>query len=54
MINSLNPRGGVDGSDNGLSSVRRQAIIKTNAGIFQIGPWGTIFSENLIIIQQFS
>ena len=26
------------GSDNGLSSARRQAIIRTNAGILLIGP----------------
>ena len=28
------------GSDNGLSSSRRQAIIWTNAGILLIGPFG--------------
>ena len=28
------------GSDNGLSPVRRQAIIWTNAGILLIGPLG--------------
>ena len=33
------------GSDNGLSSGRRQAIIWTNAGILLIGPLGTNFSE---------
>ena len=42
------------GSDNGLSPVRRQAIIWTNAGILLIGPLGTNFSETLIIIQTFS
>ena len=34
--------------DNGLSPVRRQAIIWTNAGILLIGPLGTNFSEILI------
>ena len=38
------------GSDNGLSPCRRQAIIKTNAGILLIGPLGTNFSEILIEI----
>ena len=33
------------GSDNGLSPGRRQAIIRTNAGILLIGPLGTNFSE---------
>ena len=42
------------GSDNGLSPVRRQAIIWTNAGILLIGPLGTNFSENLIEILTFS
>ena len=42
------------GSDNGLSPVRRQAIIGTNAGILLIGPLGTNFSEILIGIQTFS
>ena len=42
------------GSDNGLSLVRRQAIIWTNAGLLSIGPLRTYFSENLIKIQQFS
>ena len=41
------------GSDNGLSPVRRQAIIWTNAGILLIGPSGTNFSEILIEIQTF-
>ena len=35
------------GSDNGLSPGRRQAIIKTNAGILLIGTLGTNFSEIL-------
>ena len=33
------------GSDNGLSTDRRQAIIWTNAGLFLIGTLGTNFSE---------
>ena len=33
------------GSDNGLSPIRRQAIIWTNAGLLSIGPLGTIFGE---------
>ena len=42
------------GSDNGLSPVRRQAIIWTNAGILLIGPLGTNFSEIIIEIYIFS
>ena len=42
------------GSDNGLSTGWRQAIIWTNAGILLIGPLGTNFSEILIAIQSFS
>ena len=42
------------GSDNGLSPVRRQAIIRTNAGILLIRPLGTNFSEILIEIIIFS
>ena len=42
------------GSDNGLSSGRRQAIILTNAGILVIGPFGINFSDNLIEINAFS
>ena len=42
------------GSDNGLSPVRRQAIIWINAGILLIGPLGTKFSQILIAIQTFS
>ena len=42
------------GSDNGLSPGRRQAIVWTIAGILQIGPLGTNFSEILIGIQTFS
>ena len=38
------------GSDNGLSPVRRQAIIWTNAGILLIRPLGTNFSEMWIEI----
>ena len=41
-------------SNNGLSPVRRQAIIWTNAGILLIEPLGTNFSEILIGIQIFS
>ena len=42
------------GSDNGLSPVRRQTIIWTNAGILLIGPLGTNFSEILIEVHTFS
>ena len=42
------------GSDTGLSPVRLQAIIWTNAGILLIGPLGTNFSEILIGVQTFS
>ena len=42
------------GLDNGLSPGRRQAIVRTNAGILLIGPLGTNFSEMLIGIQAFS
>ena len=42
------------GSDNGLSPCRRQAIIRTNAGILLIGLWGTNCSEILIKINIFS
>ena len=42
------------GSDNGLSPARRQAIIRTNAGILLIRPLGTNFSEVLIEILTFS
>ena len=41
-------------SDNGLSSGRRQAIIRTNAGILLIRPLGTNFSEFLVEILIFS
>ena len=41
-------------SDNGLSPVRHQAIIWTNAGILLIGPLGTNFSEILIKLLRFS
>ena len=41
-------------SDNGLSPVRRQAIVWTNAAILSIRPWGTYFSEILSKIQKFS
>ena len=42
------------GSDNGLSPGRRQAIIRTNAGILLIRPLGTNFSEFLVEILIFS
>ena len=42
------------GSDNGLSPGRRQAIIRTNAGILLIRPLGTNFSEFLVAILIFS
>ena len=42
------------GSDNGLSSGRRQAILWTSVGILFIGPLGTNFSEVLIEIYTFS
>ena len=42
------------GSDNGLSPIRRQAIIWTNAGLLSIGPLRTTFSEILIEIHTFS
>ena len=42
------------GSDNGLSPGRRQAIIRTNAGILFIGTLGTNFSEILSEIPTFS
>ena len=41
------------GSDNGLSPIRHQAIIQTNAGLLSIGPLGTNFSEILIKTQHF-
>ena len=41
-------------SDNSLAPGRRQAIIKTNAGILLIWPLETHFSEILIGIQTFS
>ena len=42
------------GSDNGLSPGRRQAIIRTSAGILLIRPLGTNFSEFLVEILIFS
>ena len=42
------------GSDNGMSPIRRQAIIETNAGLLSIGPLGTNFNEILINIENFS
>ena len=44
----------INGSDNGLSPDRRQAITWTNVGILLIGPLGTNFSEMLIEIHTFS
>ena len=49
-INKLN----IIGPDDGLSPVRRQAIIWTNAGILLIGTLGTNFSEILTEIHTFS
>ena len=42
------------GSDNGLSTGRRQAIVWFNAGILLIGPLGTNFSEIYIKIPTLS
>ena len=42
------------GSDNGLSPIRRQAIIWSNAGLLSIGPLGTNFSEILIKMNNYS
>ena len=42
------------GPDNGLSPGRRQAIIRTNAGILLIEPLRTNFSEISIKIHTFS
>ena len=42
------------GSNNGLSPVRRQAIIWTNAILFSIRPLGTNFSQIVSEIQIFS
>ena len=42
------------GSDNGLSPSRRQAIIRTNAGILLIGTLRTNFAEILSEIRTFS
>ena len=41
------------GSNNGLSPIRCQATIWTNAGILLIGPLGTYFNEILIKIIPF-
>ena len=40
--------------DNGLSPIRHQAIIWTNASLLSIEPLGTKFSDILIKIQNFS
>ena len=42
------------GSDNGLSPVKRQVIIRTNAGMLLNGPLRTIFSEILSKIYTFN
>ena len=42
------------GSDNGVSPVRRQAMIWTNAAILSIRPQRTYFNEILFEIQIFS
>ena len=42
------------GSENGLLPIRRQAIISTNTVLLSIRPLGTNFSENLIIMKNFS
>ena len=44
----------INGSDNGLSPGRRQAIIWTNTEILLIGPLGTNFIEIIVGIQTFS
>ena len=44
----------LNGSDNGLSPIRRQAIIWTNDDILSIRPYGTHFNEILFEIQKFS
>ena len=41
-------------SDNGLSPIRHQAIIRTNAGIVLVEHFGTNFCEILIEILSFS
>ena len=41
-------------SDNGLSPIRRQAIIGTNAGLLSIGSLGTNFSDILIQMSNLS
>ena len=42
------------GSDNGVSPIRYQAIIQTNAGFLSTGPVGTNLSEIVIKIHNFS
>ena len=59
VLNLLRPSEAISnltiiGSDNGLSPGRRQAIIWTNACILSIWPWGTNFSEVLVLILTFS
>ena len=50
----VSPTLAIIGSDNGLSPVRRQAIIWTNAVSLSIGPLGTNFSQIVFKIQTFS
>ena len=40
------------GSDNGLSPIRRQAILWTNSGLLWIGPLGTNFNEILLKVNR--
>ena len=42
------------GSDNGMSPIRRQAIISTSARLLSIGPLGTNFSEIVVTNRTFS
>ena len=58
-VNSLRPHLCISnvtiiGTDNGLSPVRRQAIIGTKTGILVIGPLGTNVRENWFEIRTFS
>ena len=45
---------GRTGAGNGLSPIRRQAIIYTDAVLLSIGPSGTKYREILVKIQNFS
>ena len=53
-LRDASPNRAVIGSDNGLSLVRRQAIIWTNADLLSIGPLGKKLSECCMEIQNFS